>query len=147
MRLTWKDAVATLLTAGLGAVYALYLAWGGISLVTDSAGNTSLGILDPTGMGGVALLVGIVAAVIGGWIILGEGTMLAYLTGAVGAVSAILGVLALVGEHLFNNATIWESVLGAFMASIVVLWGIATAHHAGLIAGGEPHARAGATPA
>lgn len=146
MRLTWRDAVATLLTAALAAVYLLYLAWGGISLVSDGAGNTSIGILDPTGMAGIGLIVGVVAAFVGGWIILGEGTMLAYLTAVVAAISAILGLLVLVGDNIFNNSVVWESFLGAFIASIVLLWAIATGHHAGII-GGAPGARTHITPA
>lgn len=139
MRLTWKDAVATLLFAAIVIAYAAYLYFGGFSLVKDSAGNTSLGILDPTGMAGLGLILGLIAAVVGGWVTLGETFAVRVATWVVGAVSAILGVLALVGENLFNNATTWEWVLGGFMASIVVLWAFALARHSGIAAGERPH--------
>ena len=139
MRLTWRDAVATLLFAAIVIPYAAYLYFGGFSLIKDSAGNTTLGILDPTGMAGLGLILGIIAAAVGGWVTLAERFAIRVTTWVVGAVSAILGVLALVGENLFNNATTWEWVLGGFIASIVVLWGLALARHAGIAAGERPH--------
>lgn len=146
MKLGWRDAVATLLFAAVAVPYAFYLASGPITLIQDSNGGTAVGIMDPTGMSGLALVLGVIAAIVGGWIVLGEGALLRYVTGGLGVVSAVLGVLALVGENLFNNATVWESVLGGFIASIVLLWGIAITRHAGLIGGGETFER-GMTPA
>jgi len=140
MKLTWKDGLATLLFGALAVVYGFYLAWGGISFIEDSAGNTSVGILDPTGMAAVGLFVGIIAALVGGWIALAAGTVTRYVTAGLGLLSLVLGVLALIGENLFNNATLWEGVLGAFMASIALLWGIATARHAGFASGGATQA-------
>jgi hypothetical protein len=140
MKLTWRDGVATLLFAAIVVPYALYLNWGGLSLITDSAGSTTLGLMDPTGMSGFALVLGIIAALVGGWIALAQGTVARYWTLGLGGVSAILGVLALVGENLFSNATVWESVLGGFIASIVLLWGYAIVRHSGIVASGETHA-------
>lgn len=142
MKLTWKDGVATLLFAVIAAAYIGYLATGGFTLL-----GTGAGIMDPTGMSGLGLIVGFVAAYIGGWVVLREGAGLAYLTGGIAAVSAILGVLALVGENLFSSRTAWDTVLAAFMGGIALLWGIATARHAGLAGGGETHAPAGLTHA
>lgn len=142
MRLTWRDAVATLLFAIIAAAYVGYLISGGFTVL-----GTGFGILDPTGMSALGLVLGAIAAIVGGWIVLREGTALAYLTGGLGIVSAVLGVLALVGENLFNNGTLWETVLAAFIGSIVLLWGIATGRHAGMVAGGQPHAPAGLTHA
>jgi hypothetical protein len=146
MKLGWKDAIATVLFAAIVVPYAFYLALGGVTFIQDSNGGTAFGILDPTGMSGVGLVLGAIAAYVGGWIVLSEGTVARYVTGGLGLLSAVLGILALVGENLFNNATVWESVLGVFIASIVLLWGIALVRHSGILSGGETHAR-GMTPA
>lgn len=140
MKLGWKDGVATLLFAAIAVPYAFYLFSGPFTLIQDSNGGTALGILDPTGMSGLALVLGVLAALVGGWIVLDEGRLTEIVTGGLGLISATLGVLALVGENLFNNTTVWDSVLGAFIASIVLLWGIAITRHAGLLEGGETHA-------
>ena len=145
MKLGWRDAVATLLVAAIAVPYAFYLASGPLTLIQDSNGGTAVGIMDPTGMAGFALVLGVIAAIVGGWIVVGEGALLRYVTGGLGIVSAVLGVLALVGENLFNNATVWESVLGGFIASIVLLWGIAIIRHAGLTP--ETHAPGMTAPA
>jgi hypothetical protein len=148
MKLTWRDGLSTLLFGAIVVVYGFYLAWGSISFIQDSAGKTTLGILDPVGMSGVALVLGIIAAFVGGWIALGAGNAVRYVTGGLGLLSLVLGGLVLFGENLFNNTSVWETVLGAFIASIVLLWGIAIGRHAGMIAhGGETHPRAGMTAA
>jgi hypothetical protein len=146
MKLTWRDGLATLFFAAIAVPYAAYLYLGGFTLIKDSAGNTAVGILDPTGMAGLALIVGIVAAVVGGWIAFAEGTVARYVTAGLGAVTAILGVLALVGENLFNNTNVWEGVLGGFIAGIVLLWGFALARHSGIVSSDQTHA-AGMTAA
>jgi len=130
MRLTWKDAVATLLFAAIAVAYAGYLAWGSMPFIQD-----------PTGMAGVGLVLGAIAAYVGGWIVIRAGNALRYLTATLGLVSLALGVLALVGENLFS-ATVWEYVLGGFIAGIVLLWGIAIGRHSGLV-GGETQAPSG----
>ena len=142
MKLTWRDGVASLLLAAIVTTYLGYLISGGFTVL-----GTGAGIMDPTGMAGVALVLGIVAAFVGGWIVLREGAGLAYVTGGIGVISAALGVLALVGENLFNNGTVWEGVLAAFIASIVVLWGVATGRHMGLFSARQPQAPAGLTHA
>lgn len=153
MKLGWKDAVATLLFAAIVVPYAFYLALGGITFIQDSNGGTAVGILDPTGMAGLALVLGAVAAIVGGWIVLGEGPGVGYVTGILGAVAAVLGVLALVGENIFgsttlwtSNISLWEAVLGGFIASIALLWGVAIVRHAGLTGTTSTHAP-GMTPA
>jgi hypothetical protein len=142
MKLGWKDAVATLLVAAIGIPYGFYLALGGVTFIQNGDGSTAVGILDPTGMSALALILGAIAAVVGGWIVLGEGTVTGYVTAGLGVVSAVLGVLALIGENLFNNSTIWESVLGAFMASIALLWAIAVIRHSGVLTGSDTQAPA-----
>jgi hypothetical protein len=153
MKLGWKDAVATLLFGAIVVPYAFYLALGGITFIQDSNGGTAFGILDPTGMAGLALVLGGIAAIVGGWIVLGEGTVVRYVTGVLGVVGAVLGVLALVGENIFGtasvwftNASLWETVLGGFIASIALLWGVAITRHAGLVGSGQTHAHS-MTPA
>lgn len=151
MKLGWKDAVATVLFAAIAVPYAFYLANGPITFIQDSNGGTAFGIIDNTGMAGLALVLGVIAAIVGGWIELGEGLVTRYVTGGLALVSAVLGVLALFGENLFSNTTlwsvtVWDGVLGAFMATIVLLWGIAITRHAGLVTGGQTHAP-GMTPA
>lgn len=146
MKLGWRDAVATVLFAAIAVPYAFYLANGPITFIQDSNGGTAFGIMDPTGMAGLALVLGVIAALVGGWVELGEGVVTRYVTAGLGLVSAVLGILALVGENLFNNTTVWDGVLGAFIASIVLLWGIAITRHAGLVSGGQTHAP-GMTPA
>lgn len=137
MKLTWRDGVATVLFGAIVIPYGFYLAWGGVTFIHNDTGGTAVGILDPTGMAGLALVLGAIAAYIGRWIVIGGGLITSYVTAGLGLLAAALGVLALVGENLFNNAATWETVLGAFIASIVALWGIALARHAGLVAGRE----------
>ena len=135
MRLTWRDAVATALFAVIAVTYAAYLYYGGFTLF-----NTGAGILDPTGMAGLGLILGIVAAVVGGWITFGEGVVARYTTAVLGVITAALGVLALVGENLFINGTLWETVLGGFIAGMVLLWGYAIGRHWGIVGGAQPEA-------
>lgn len=144
MKLTWRDAVGTALFALIAIPYGFYLAWGGITLIKDASGATTLGLVDPTGMAAFALVVGLVAAAVGGWIALNHGAATRYVTGGLGVISAALGVLALVGENLFSP-TVWEGVLAAFVASIAALWLLATARHAGIVDSGAPEAHAGLT--
>jgi hypothetical protein len=140
MKLTWRDGLATVLFAAIVVPYALYLYWGGLSLITDSAGKTTWGLMDPTGMSGFALVLGIIAAWTGGWIALAEGMLTRYWTLAIGFVSAVLGVVTLVGENLFNNPTAWETMLAGFITSLAVLWGYAILRHTGFAGSGESHA-------
>jgi hypothetical protein len=145
MKLGWKDVAATVLLAAIVVPYGIYLANGPITFIQDGNGGTAFGLLDPTGMAGWALVFGVIAAMVGGWIAFGEGVVTRWATGGLGVLSAALGVLALVGENLFNNTTVWESVLAAFVASIVLLWGVAITRHAAE-SGGQAHAT-GMTPA
>lgn len=140
MKLTWRDGLATVVFAAIVVPYALYLYWGALSLVTDSAGKTTLGLMDPTGMSAFALILGVVAAWVGGWIAFAEGTVTRFWTVSLGIVSLVLGVLALVGENLFSSSTAWDGVLASFIAGIVLLWGYALARHSGVLRSSEPHA-------
>lgn len=147
MKIGWRDAVATALFAVIAVTYGFYLALGGISLIQDANGVTTFGLLDPTGMSAFALVLGIVAAAVGGWIVFAGSATARYVTGGLGLLSAALGVLALIGENIFTNATLWESVLAAFIGSIVLLWGIAIGRHSGVLRAGETQHPAGMTHA
>lgn len=140
MKLTWRDGLATILVAAIVVPYALYLYWGGLSLITDSGGNTTFGLMDPTGMSAFALILGAIAAWAGGWITLAEGAVVRFWTLGLGIVSLVLGGLSLVGENLFNNSTAWEGVLAGFIAGIALLWGYAVARHSGVLNTEEAHA-------
>ncbi|HZU71498.1 MAG TPA: hypothetical protein VE990_01885 [Acidimicrobiales bacterium] len=133
MGLAWRDGVATLLVAAIVVPYIGYLSWGSVPFIQD-----------PTGMSAVGLILGAVAAYVGGWIALQVGDAMRYLTGGLGLLALVLGVLGLVGENLFaGNWVTWEGVLAGFMASIVALWGIAIGRHAGFLGGGETQTPAG----
>jgi len=119
--------------------YGFYLAWGGVTFISNGNGGTAFGLLDPTGMAGWALVFGAVAAWVGGWIVFEGRTVARYATEALGAISLILGVLALVGENLFTNSTLWQGVLAAFIATIVLMWAIAIGRHSGAVGEGETH--------
>jgi hypothetical protein len=119
--LTGKDAVATILVAAIAVPYIGYLINGSMPFVQD-----------PTGMAGVGLLLGLAAALVGGWIALREGTVTTITTVALGIVSLGAGIAALVSEHLFDP-TAREIVLGGFMATIAVMWGIALLRHSGIL--------------
>lgn len=121
MRLTVRDGIATILVLAIAIPYVGYLINGSMPFVQD-----------PTGMAAVGLILGLIAAVVGGWIALGEGAFTQVTTVVVGIVSLVAGVAALVGEHLFN-ATVWQFVLGGFMATIAVLWGFALLRHSGTV--------------
>lgn len=121
MRLTWRDAVATILVAAIAFPYIGYLINGSMPFIQD-----------PTGMAGTGLVLGAIAAVVGGWIALREGTYTRIATVTLGVVSAVLGILALASENLFDP-TGREIVLAAFMASVAVLWGYALARHSGIV--------------
>jgi hypothetical protein len=123
MRLTWKDGVATILVAAIVVPYVGYLIQGSMPFIQD-----------PTGMAGVGLILGIAAGAVGGWVALRAGVVQRFVTGALALVSLGLGIAALVSEHALEVAT-REGMLGAFMASIVVLWVIALGRHSRLTAG------------
>jgi hypothetical protein len=123
MRLTWRDGAATLLVAAIAVPYIGYVINGSMPFIQD-----------PTGMAGLGLLLGAAAAVIGGWVILHEGTFLRVTTEALALVSFGLGITALLSEHLMD-LTARQFVLGAFMLSIAAMWGLALLHYGGVVRG------------
>ena len=115
MRLTWRDAVAAVLVAGVVTLYAAFVAGHG---VTPVAG--------PRALAGGALLLGLAACAVGarvdpdraagrGW----AGYVLASVLGAVALVAALLTML--------TGSTI---TLGVLVATTGMLWLYATVRHA-----------------
>lgn len=120
-QLTGRDAVATILVAAIAVPYIGYLINGSMPFVQD-----------PTGMAGVGLILGFAAALVGGWIALREGTVTTITTVALGIVALGAGIVALVSEHLFDPMA-REIVLGGFMVTIAVMWGVALLRHSGIL--------------
>lgn len=121
MRLTWRDAVATVLVAAIMVPYVGYLFTGSMPFIQGV-----------TGMAGVGLALGAVAAVVGGWIATREGILINNATLALAIVSAGFGITALVSENMLDPAG-RQIALGIFMATIVGLWGLALLRHSGII--------------
>lgn len=121
MRLTGRDIVATILVAAIAIPYIGYLINGSMPFIED-----------PTGMAATGLVLGALAALVGGWITLRGGTFVEIATVVLGFASLALGIGALVSEHLFDPTT-REFVLGGFMATIAVLWGFALLRHSGIV--------------
>jgi hypothetical protein len=116
MRLTIRDAIATVLVLAIGVPYVGYL-------VNDEMPF----IEDPRGMSATGLVLGAVA-----WLVLRTGNAKDRVgrgetVGAV--VSMLLGVVALV----FAEAAAAEALLAVFMVSILLVFAFEVADHAGLV--------------
>ncbi len=116
MRLTIRDAIATVLVLALGVPYVGYL-------VNDEMPF----IEDPRGMSATGLVLGAVA-----WLVLRTGNAKDRVgrgetVGAV--VSMLLGVVALV----FAEAAAAEALLAVFMVSILLVFAFEVADHAGRV--------------
>jgi hypothetical protein len=121
MRLTLRDYVATILVAAIGVPYVGYLINGEVPFIKD-----------PRGMSAAGLVLGIAA-----FLVLRTGDAFDRVgkveTGiAIG--SLLLGLAALA----FAEAGAAEILLAVFMASILIVWAVELADHAGLV-----HAHAG----
>ena len=114
MKLTWKDLAATLLVAAAVVPFVGYMVTGSMPFVQD-----------PTGMAGL----GLIAAAVGGWIVVGAGTLTRYTTAGVGLASLVIGVLALASEN-FLDVAVRQGLLIAFVTSLFVLWAVAILRHA-----------------
>jgi hypothetical protein len=116
MRLTWKDAVATVLTGGIVTLYAAFLEHAGLPLVSG-----------PRVLAAVAFGAGLAACAVGGS---GLGTGVpgrgaAWPLRLANALSALAFAAALVAMITGNHA-----VLAVLVWTIVALWLLATARHA-----------------
>lgn len=111
MRLTWRDGIAAVLVAAIVVPYVGYAVRGHMPLIDD-----------PRAMAGVALMLGLAASTFStadlhwsdGWV---------RAASVVGAAAMAFGVVA----GLTGN----ELALGGFVGSIVLLWLMASARHAG----------------
>ena len=124
MRLTWKDAAATVLVAAIVVPYVGYLVQGSMPFIQD-----------PEGMAGVGLVLGVVAGAIGGWVALRAGAFLRIATMGTACMSLCLGIATFATQDVLD-ATGRQALLGAFIATIVALWALATLRHSGIVPSG-----------
>ena len=113
VRLTWRDGVATLLIGAIVAAYLGHVMSASIPLVTD-----------PGDIAAAGLLLGFLACVIDEWTVTNK---------AVVRTLSGLSICA-VGIGIAVMATGSESLLAAFMGTLVALWVVTTVAHAGAIA-------------
>jgi hypothetical protein len=116
MRLKVKDLVGTLLVAAIVVPYVGYLVNGEMPFVED-----------PRGMSAVGLILGAAA-----YLVLDRGDTLdttSRVEMGVAVVSLVLGVVSLA---LAETAAA-EVLLAAFMGSILVVWAVKLADHAGVL--------------
>ncbi|GGK62051.1 hypothetical protein [Ornithinimicrobium pekingense] len=116
MRLTFRDLLATILVVAIGVPYVGYLLDGSVPFVQDARGMSAVGLV----LGAAAFLV------------------LRYgdpfdryekVTTAVAVGAFALGLVAL----FMAETTASEWLLAAFMASILIVWAMEIADHAGLV--------------
>jgi hypothetical protein len=116
MRLTIRDAIATVLILAIGVPYVGYLMNGEMPFIKDPRGMSATGLV----LGAVAFLV----------LRTGNARDRVGQGETVGAiVSMVLGLAALV----FAEAAAAEVLLAVFMASILVVFAFEVADHAGLV--------------
>ena len=116
MKLTWKDLVATLLVVAIGVPYVGYLIDGEVPFVEDPRGMATVGIV----LGMVAFLV-----------LESDDARDTTDTMELGVAGAAM-VLGLVTFTLAETAAA-EVLLAVFMGSILVVWAVELADHAGLL--------------
>ena len=111
MRLTWKDAAATILIAAILVPYIGYLADGSMPFIHDGRG-----------MAATALIIGVAACYAGDLHVMQRRwTVLTGLTALLGAAALGLGIAAIVTGS--------GAILAAFIIVIVGLWALATGRH------------------
>jgi hypothetical protein len=124
MRLTFRDAIASLLVAAIAVPYIGYLLNGEMPFIKDARGMSATGLV----LGAIAFLVlrtGNAADRVG------TGENIAAI------VAGVLGLAALV----FAETAAAEVLLAVFMGSILVVYAFEVVDHAGLV-----HAHASARP-
>jgi len=123
MRLTWRDALATVFVFVAALLYALWL-----------AEIEVFGMSSATAMGVVVMVLGMAASVTA--VVYGVGAGLLSASKVYLVVTSVLGLVALVaGIMAIVDAN--EAMLAALVASTVVMWLMSTIRHAG-IAGTRP---------
>lgn len=120
MRLTRYDGLATLIFAAILAPYIGYVARGSMPFVQD-----------PEGMAATALILGAVAAYIGGWVVRRLDTL------ALTFISLALAILTLVSES-FLDLAVRNGLMAGFMGTLVLLWAGALLRHERLGFTGPP---------
>lgn len=112
MKLTWKDAAATTLTAGAVGLYGAFLAGTELPLVSA-----------PRALAGVVLVLGLGACALGGSDLQTNGRPSRWMIwlGTLGGVALLTGVITLITGS--------EVVLATLVGITVVLWLLATARH------------------
>lgn len=114
MRLTWRDALATVLVVGIVVPYVGYLARGSMPFVHD---NRAMAI--------TALIIVVAAAYTGDLSILSvQWHLLTGVAAGLGAVTLGLGIAAAVTQR--------GVLLAGFILAIAGMWGLAMLRHAGL---------------
>ncbi len=118
MKLTLRDAVAVLFMAAILVPYAGYLIRGDMPFIQD-----------PRGMSATALVLGTAAYLTAGRFT--TATTIGKTEISLGIVTLALGLIAL----SFAEAAAAETLLGVFIAALVVTWGVQLLHHAGVLHG------------
>jgi hypothetical protein len=116
MRLTPRDAFASVLYALILVPYIAYLIRGEMPFIQD-----------PRGMAATGLVLGVAAFLVADRISLGA---------AVGSTQVALAVTALtvgIVALAVAETAIAETLLAAFIALIVIVWAVQMLHHAGVI--------------
>ena len=122
MRLTWRDALATVFVLAAAILYLLWL-----------AEIEVLGMSSPRAIGGVVMGLGLAASVTA--VVYGVGAGLMQASKVYLAVTSLIGLGALVaGIMVIVDAS--EPMLAALLIATVVLWLVSTVRHV-LIAGRE----------
>jgi hypothetical protein len=113
MRLTWRDAMATVLTAGIVALYAAYLASEDLPLVSGARV-----------IAGLVLVVGLVACAVGSTAMTtgASAGLTVYVGGTLGAAAFLAALVTMV--------TGAASTLAILVGATVALWLFATVRHA-----------------
>lgn len=125
MKLTFRDAIASILVAAIAVPYIGYLVNGEMPFIKDARGMSAVGLV----LGAIAFLV-LQSGNADDRLGQGEGV------GAI--VSMALGVAAL----LLAESAAAEVLLAVFMGSILVVYAFEVADHAGLVhAHASPHPR------
>jgi uncharacterized membrane protein YfcA len=125
MRLTFRDAIASLLVAAIAVPYIGYLVNGEMPLIKDARGMSATGLV----LGAIAFLV-LQSGNADDRVGTGEGVA--------AIVSMSLGLAAL----LLAETAVAEILLAVFMGSILLVYAFEVADHAGLVhahAGPHPH--------
>jgi hypothetical protein len=115
-RLTWRDIVASVLVLLIAIPYVGYLVQGEMPFIEDARGMAAVGLI----LGAAA------------YIVLRTGDELdraGKIETAAAAVSLALGLVALA----FAEAAAAEWLLAVFMVSILVVWAVELADHAGFV--------------